>query len=62
MQLAGNITMMKTSLVDGKANYVLSLGGELIEMNSLVGRQIELSFSGDINLSLIHISEPTRPY
>ena len=51
MQLAGNITMMKTSLVDGKANYVLSLGGELIEMNSLVGRQIELSFSGDINCS-----------
>ena len=43
--------MMKTSLVDGKANYVLSLGGELIEMNSLVGRQIELSFSGDINCS-----------
>ena len=51
MQLAGNITMMKTSLVDGKANYVLSLGGELIEMNSLVGRQIELSFSGEINCS-----------
>ena len=51
MQLAGNITMMKTSLVDGKANYILSLGGELIEMNSLVGRQIELSFSGEINCS-----------
>ena len=51
MQLAGNITMMKTSLVDGKANYVLSLEGEKIEMNPLVGRQIELSFSGEINCS-----------
>jgi hypothetical protein len=51
MQLAGHIKMMETSIVDGKANYVLSIGGSLIEMNSLVGRHIELKYNGKITCS-----------
>ena len=34
MQVAGQIKMMKTSLVEGEANYYLSIGNEVIDMNS----------------------------
>jgi len=51
MQLAGQIKMMKTSLVEGEANYSLSIGNETVEMNSLIGKQIELSFKGEITCS-----------
>ena len=51
MQVAGQIKMMKTSLVEGEANYSLSIGNEVIDMNSLVGGPIKLNFKGDISCS-----------
>ncbi len=48
MQLNGPIKMMKTSLVNGEANYSLSIGDETIDMNALVGKKIALSFKGEI--------------
>ena len=51
MQLAGQIKMMKTSLAGGKANYSLPIGSEHVEMNSLIGMPIELSFKGEITCS-----------
>ena len=43
--------MMKTSLVNGEANYSLSIGNETIDMNALVGKNIALSFKGEITCS-----------
>ena len=51
MQLAGPISMMKTSLADGEAKYSLPIGGETVNMNRLVGRHIELSFQQEITCS-----------
>ena len=51
MQLAGPIKMMKTTLVDGRATYSLPIGREAIEMNSLIGKPIKLTFIGDISCS-----------
>ena len=51
MQLAGPIKMMKTTLVDGRATYSLPIGREVIEMNSLIGKPIKLTFIGDISSS-----------
>ena len=48
MQLKGQIKMMKTSLVEGKANYDLSIGNNMVNMNALVGKQIKISFLGQI--------------
>ena len=48
MQLNGPIRMMETSLVNGEANYALSIGNETIDMNALVGKNIALSFKGEI--------------
>ena len=50
MQLAGPIGMMKTSLADGEAKYSLPIGSETVDMNALVGRQIELSFQQEITI------------
>lgn len=43
--------MMETSLVNGEANYALSIGNETIDMNALVGKNIALSFKGEITCS-----------
>jgi len=51
MQLSGPIKMMETSLVNGEANYSLSIGNETIDMNALVGKNIALSFKGEITCS-----------
>ena len=51
MQLAGPIKMMKTTLVDGRATYSLPIGRKVIEMNSLIGKPIKLTFIGDISCS-----------
>ena len=51
MQLAGPIKMMKTTLVDGRATYSLPIGREVVEMNSLIGKPIKLTFIGDISCS-----------
>jgi len=51
MQLAGPINMMKSSLVSGEARYSLSVGNETVDMNALVGKHIELTFSQRITCS-----------
>ena len=51
MQLAGPINMMKSSLVGGEARYSLSVGNETVDMNALVGKPIELTFSQRITCS-----------
>ena len=51
MQLSGDITMMRTSLVDGNANYFLPIGNTEVSMNELVGKQIKLSFNHRITCS-----------
>ena len=51
MQLAGPINMMKSSLVGGEARYSLSIGNETVDMNALVGKHIELTFSQRITCS-----------
>lgn len=48
MQLSGQINMMKTSLVEGHAHYDLSIGSDTINMNTLVGKKIEINFQGQI--------------
>ena len=45
MQLSGHIRMMNTSLEDGAANYQLPIGEKLIDMNALVGKNIELKYN-----------------
>ena len=51
MQLSGQIKMMKTSLVAGQAHYDLSIGSDSVNMNALVGKQIEIKFLGHISCS-----------
>ena len=46
MQLGGQIKMMKTSLIEGQANYDLSIGSDTVNMNALVGKKIEINFQG----------------
>lgn len=48
MHLEGNIRKMRTGL-SSPVLYHLPLGDELIEMNELIGREIELIYSGRIN-------------
>ena len=51
MQLDGQIQMMKTSLVEGRANYSLAIGKDTVDMNSLIGSPIKLTFAGHITCS-----------
>ena len=48
MQLEGNILKMRTEL-SNPVKYFLPVGNELVEMNSLIGKEISLQFSGQIN-------------
>ena len=48
MQLNGHIKAMITSLEDGTAKYQLPIGKELINMNALVGKYIELKYNETI--------------
>ena len=48
MQLNGNIAPMETSLAEGMAHYKLSFDDQLVDMNSLVGQHIELTFNETI--------------
>ena len=43
--------MMKTSLVEGSANYSLAIGKDTVDMNSLIGSPIKLTFAA---------TEPTK--
>ena len=51
MQLSGQIKMMKTSLIEGQAIYNLSIGSDTVNMNTLVGKKIEINFQGKISCS-----------
>ena len=48
MQLDGQVQMMKTSLIEGRANYSLTIGKDTVDMNSLIGSPIKLTFAGQI--------------
>ena len=45
MQLSGHIQMMNTSLEGSTASYSLPIGENLIDMNALVGKHIELKYN-----------------
>lgn len=45
----GNILKMKTSLLDGIANYHLPIGDQLIDMQKYLGKKLFLNFAGQIN-------------
>ena len=49
MQYQGHIEKMQTTLKDGQAYYQLPIGGELVDMNPLVGQNIRLDFQGEIH-------------
>lgn len=51
MQLSGHIDKMKTSLLGDAAQYQLTFDNQTAEMNSLVGRRIELIFNQTIHCS-----------
>ena len=48
MQLSGHIDKMHTSLEEGMAHYKLSLDDQQVDMGSLVGQHIELTFNKTI--------------
>jgi len=48
MQFKGNILKMKTELAN-PVQYSLPVGENLINMNELIGREIKMTFSGQIN-------------
>ncbi|MBT5407309.1 MAG: DUF2797 domain-containing protein, partial [Gammaproteobacteria bacterium] len=45
MQLSGHIKMMNTYLEGGSAKYSLPIGEDLIDMNAVVGKHIELKYN-----------------
>jgi len=48
MQKTGLIAKMHTDLIDDNAIYTLPIGDETIAMNDLIGKEISLSFNGEI--------------
>lgn len=54
MQLNGLIDKMQVSLKAGEATYQLPIGDDLVLMNDLVGRQINLEFNGIIQCKNCH--------
>jgi len=48
MQLEGNIVKMKTELAS-PVKYNLPIGKNLLDMNSLIGKEISMNFTGQIN-------------
>lgn len=48
MQFDGNILKMRTELA-GPVKYTLPIGENTIEMNDLIGKEIKMSFAGQIN-------------
>ena len=51
MQLSGLINKMHTSLNQGVAQYQLPIGADLVNMNTLVGKPLQLTFTGKIQCS-----------
>ncbi len=48
MQYEGNIRKMMTELAS-PVNYKLPMGDQLVDMNALIGKEIQFSFAGQIN-------------
>ncbi|MCF6358579.1 MAG: DUF2797 domain-containing protein, partial [Draconibacterium sp.] len=48
MQTEGNIFKMRTELAN-PVKYFLTIGENEIEMNNLIGKEIRLNFTGQIN-------------
>jgi hypothetical protein len=48
MQLEGNILKMKTELAS-PVKYTLPIGENLLDMNALIGKEISMNFTGQIN-------------
>jgi hypothetical protein len=55
--MQGNIRKMRTELGE-KVQYYLPIGGELVDMNSLIGKKISLTYLDQINC--IHCGEKTK--
>ena len=57
MQLSGQIKMMKTSLIEGQANYDLSIGSDTVNMNALVGKKLRLIFKARFHALIVEIKQ-----
>ncbi len=57
MTHTGNIQKMEGKLTN-VVNYYLPIGNQKLDMNSLIGKEIELSFDGEINC--VHCGKRTR--
>ncbi len=57
MKLSGNLKKMKTELTT-PVNYELPLDNELVPLNPLLGKTIQLKFSGDIHC--VHCGRKTK--
>lgn len=53
----GNISKMRTELVDGVADYQLPLGDDLVPMKARIGQWLRIDFLGEINC--VHCARKT---
>lgn len=49
INIQGNLSKMKTRLVNGQVEYNLELNGESINMNELIGKPLRLEYKNQIN-------------
>lgn len=49
MKVTGNLAKMHTSLVNGEAHYTLPVGDELVPMNELIGKSVQLKYEDEIH-------------
>ncbi len=54
----GNISKMRTELVEGTAHYQLPLGDQLLDMNTRIGQRLKIDFDGVINC--VHCDRKTK--
>lgn len=58
MMIKGNLRKMDTALLNGKVNYELPIGEQFVKMNPMLGEQISLRYTGNINC--VHCGKMTR--
>lgn len=49
MQKEGNVHKMRSAVEKGEVSYFLPLGKEEVSMNDLIGKEIKLNYTGQIN-------------
>ncbi len=49
MQISGDLRKMESRLADGLVEYALPVGAERLELQTLIGAELSLSFVGDIH-------------